>query len=111
MILFGIVLFVVGYQWNRLRPPAAYWSDEQAAELTAAQVELHELSHSRLIRSDPSLSPQFTAARERLKRINNLLEGARRSRSRTGTFFMVTGLTAIFAAVIIHFRHSRVSSG
>jgi hypothetical protein len=111
MVLLGVVLFVVGYQWNRLRPAAAYWSDEQAAELTAAQVELHELSHSRQIRSDPSVSPQFAAARERLKRINNQLEDARRSRSRTGTIFMATGLTAIVAAVIIQLRYSCVSSG
>ena len=110
MILAGMVSMVVGFQWNRIRTSNAYWSEEQANELTAAQVKLHELSHKRDSGQDASKSAEFIAARERVLTMTQKLDQARSSRSRTGTILIVAGITAVVSAAVLHYRRSAATS-
>jgi hypothetical protein len=104
MVLLGLVLVVLGSQWNRLRPATSYWGDKQAAEYSEAQVALHTQSHEHVKNGDATNSPAFVAAKERFDKIKAELEGARSSRSRTGNLLIAAGLISVISAVVLHFR-------
>ena len=106
MIVLGLVLVGVGSQWNRLRPAASYWTAEQASEYTAAQTELHALSHNHEKGGGNAAAARFTAAKERFAKISGELEGARNSRGRTGTLFIAAGIISVLSAVTLHFRNT-----
>lgn len=103
LILLGVIVLVVGTQWGRIWPANSYWSNEQADELTAAQVALHSLSHSHGLGNKDAHEKQFAAAREHHDRISNQLTSAQNSRDRSGTIAIIAGILTILFGIGLHF--------
>jgi|SRR3954452_10991471 hypothetical protein len=103
MILFGLVLVALGYEWNRVLPASSYWSNEQAAEYTAAQSALHSMAHNHG-NVDAAHSQEFLAAKDRYTKISGDLESARSSQSRTGTILIALGIISVVTATVLHYR-------
>jgi hypothetical protein len=89
--------------WNRIRPASSYWSNEQAAEYTAAQSALHSMAHN-YGKVDEAHSAEFLAAKERYTKISGALESARNSQSRTGTILIALGIISVISAAMLHYR-------
>jgi hypothetical protein len=104
MLLLGLVLLILGSQWNRVRPVSAYWTEEQADEYSKAQVELHSLSHEHSTSDPHAPSPAFNAAKERFAKISGDLAHAQKVQNRTGTIFVAAGLISISSAIVLHYR-------
>ena len=101
VIVVGLCLVVLGSQWSRAMPSAAYWSDEKAAEFTDAQADLHSKidQHG----DGQSHERELEAAKERFLSISGELERARNSRNYTGTALEVIGVLAVIAGVATHY--------
>jgi hypothetical protein len=93
----------IGLAWNRLMPPSAYWSPEQAKEYSDAQIEMHAKSHQHGQHAEPDMA----VARERFSKISQQLEGARGSRKRTGKLFLAGGVVLIVAGMVLKLSESR----
>src|SRR6478752_6781857 len=91
MLLAGLLLVGVGMSWNHVRPASAYWTNEQAAEYTAAQSALHGMVHNHG-NVDEAHSTDYVAAKDRYTKIAGQLESARKAQSRTGTVFIALGI-------------------
>jgi hypothetical protein len=103
MILVGLVLVALGYEWNRVLPARSYWSNEQAAEYTAAQSALHSMAHNHG-NVDEAHSQEFLAAKDRYTKISGELESARNSRGRIGTILIAVGVISVLSAATMHYR-------
>src|SRR3978361_2197021 len=103
MILAGLVMVALGYEWNRVLPASTYWSNEQAAEYTAAQSALHSMAHNHG-KVDEAHSQEFLAAKDRYTKIGGELESARNSRGRIGTILIAAGVISVLSAVTLHYR-------
>jgi hypothetical protein len=103
MLLAGLVLVGLGMSWNRLRPASSYWTNEQAAEYTAAQSALHSMAHNHG-NVDEAHSAEFLAAKVRYAKIGGALESARSSQSRTGTILIALGIISVITASGLHYR-------
>jgi len=103
LIAVGLCLLVVGLAWDRLVPSSAYWTPEQAQELSAAQLDMHTKSHQH----GADAEQQMAAARERYKDISTQLDRARGSQRIMGTLFLAAGVLLLVTSIVLHFSQSR----
>jgi hypothetical protein len=103
LILGGLCLLILGLGWNHLVPSAAYWSPEQASELSAAHRDMHTKSHQH----GADAENQMAIARDRFKKISQQLESARGSQSRIGTLFLLAGVALLVAGIVLHLSQNR----
>ena len=102
LLVVGLLFLGLGWQWNRIRPPASYWSDEKAAEYTAAHVALHSLSHAVNGKQQDAHAKEFAAAKERFLKIDGELQRAQNSRSHTKSILTGIGIVCILSGVVAH---------
>lgn len=103
LILLGTCLLGLGLAWNRIVPSSAYWSPQQAAEYTAAKLELHSKSHDH----GSGVEQEMATAHERFAKISRELERARGSQRFTGTGFVILGVLLLAAGIAVHFAAKR----
>jgi Flp pilus assembly protein TadB len=100
LIVLGLCMLALGWAWSSIRAPAAYWSEEQAAEYSTAQAQLHAISHSHS--HDPGHEQVVAAARDRFLDAQQQLDDARGARNRTGMLFLAAGMTTLLVAIFLH---------
>jgi hypothetical protein len=104
LLVLGLLFLGLGWQWNRIRPPTSYWSDEKAAEYTAAHVALHSLAHAvnGNQQQQDAHAKEFAAAKERFLKIDGELERAQNSRDYTKTILSGIGIVCVLSGVVAH---------
>jgi hypothetical protein len=102
LVVVGLLLIGLGWQWSRIRPPSSYWSDEKAAEYSAAQVALHSLSHSHNDNQQDAHAKEFEVAKERFLKIDGELERAQHSRDYTKTILTGLGIVCALSGAAVH---------
>ena len=100
LVLAGLALLAIGWNWDAFVPSSTYWGPEQAQELVDAHADLHAKSH---IHDSQRRDEEFAAARDRLARIQRELDSARDNRVRTGTIVSVLGVVLLLAGIVLHF--------
>jgi hypothetical protein len=103
LVVAGLCLLGLGLAWNRLMPPSAYWSPEQAKEYSDAQIEMHAKSHQHGQHAEKDMA----VARARFSKISQQLDDARGSRTRTGKIFLVAGVLLVLAGSVLRLSKSR----
>lgn len=103
LIAVGLCLLGVGLAWDRLVPASAYWTSEQAEELSAAQLEMHTKSHQH----DADAEQQMAAARDRYKKVSAQLDRARGSQRLTGTLFLAVGVLLLVTSIVLYYSQNR----
>jgi hypothetical protein len=103
LVVAGLCLLALGLAWNRLMPPSAYWSPEQAKEYSDAQIEMHAKSHQH----GHGAEQDMALARKRFSKISQQLDDARGSRTRTGKIFLVAGVLLVVAGSVLRLSESR----
>jgi hypothetical protein len=103
LLLVGLCLIVLGLAWDHLVPSSAYWSPEQAQELTDAQLDMHSKSHDH----SPAAEQKMATARQRYVQISQQLESARGSQKRLATVFLAGGVLLLLAGIVLHITQPR----
>ena len=101
LILVGLVLLLLGFQWTNVVPTGAYWSAEQGTEFMAAQADLH----AKIDRHSEKMVHQrdLEAAKDRFVKINSQLESARGSQGFTANILKAVGIFTVACGIGLHF--------
>jgi hypothetical protein len=108
MVVGGAVLLVLGVNWERIRPPESYWSQDKAEQYVQAFSDVHAAQdHVEHGNNDPG-DGDLDAARERYLTLRQELDRARSTRATTGKALAVMGLVTLLLALLV--RNSSDSS-
>jgi hypothetical protein len=103
MGLAAVGLLVVGLNWDRIRPPEAYWSQDRAQDYVAAFSAVHATESEAVNGSTYSSTSEFEAVRKRYDEIKGQLDRARSARERGGKLVLASGLLLLLATIAL--RH------
>lgn len=112
MVLVGVILVLVGINWNAIAPPKANWSPQQADEYTDAALALHSAAHAHehdasedsdeRPEHDAEYQANRAAAQLRFDSIRQDLDEAIVTRDRTGLLVSVGGIILAASGLAVY---------